>query len=123
MRACPYPAFANYIAAIKQDKVPSDAPSLAFVSDLIFRMTGKPQDNKPIEHPEDLEDMLTVELLTAREAEVLGLVARGRTNGEIARDLCISINTVKRHLNNIFMKLGVTTRLQAVRVARQRELL
>jgi len=67
-----------------------------------------------------MEDVVTAELLTAREVEVLQLVARGRTNGEIARDLYISINTVKRHLNNIFMKLGVTTRIQAMRVARQR---
>jgi LuxR family maltose regulon positive regulatory protein len=37
--------------------------------------------------------------------------------------LFISVNTVKRHLNNIFMKLGVTTRIQAVRVARQRGLI
>jgi LuxR family maltose regulon positive regulatory protein len=113
----------SYMIAIKQDKVPSDAPSLAFVSDLLFRVTGKPQDNRSVSEPDEMEDVITMELLTAREAEVLELAARGRTNGEIARDLCISINTVKRHLNNIFMKLGVTTRVQAIRVARQRGLI
>jgi DNA-binding CsgD family transcriptional regulator len=48
--------------------------------------------------------------LTAREADVVGLVAAGRTNGEIAADLGISARTVQRHLENVFEKLGVRTR-------------
>jgi two-component system nitrate/nitrite response regulator NarL len=52
--------------------------------------------------------------LTAREREILGLLASGGTNKEIARTLSISDKTVKTHLNNIFRKLGVTRRLQAV---------
>jgi LuxR family maltose regulon positive regulatory protein len=113
----------SYLAAIKQGRVPSDLPSLAFVSDLIFRMTGKPREDRPKDNADEMEDVVTIELLTPREVEVLQLVARGRTNAEIAQDLVISVNTVKRHLNNMFMKLGVTTRIQAVRVARQRGLI
>ena len=113
----------SYLAAIKQGRVPSDSPSIAFVSDLIFRMTGKPGEARSEDNAGAMEDIAVVELLTPRETEVLQLVARGRTNAEIAQDLFISVNTVKRHLNNIFMKLGVTTRIQAVRVARQRGLI
>ena len=59
-------------------------------------------------------------LLTDREAEVLGLVALGLTNGEIAVRLVVSRTTVRTHLENIFGKLDVHTRTAAV--ARQREL-
>jgi DNA-binding NarL/FixJ family response regulator len=86
-------------------------------------MTGKPGDARSEDYAGTMDDVVVVELLTPRESEVLQLVARGRTNAEIAQDLFISVNTVKRHLNNIFMKLGVTTRIQAVRVARQRGLI
>ncbi|MEL7654992.1 MAG: response regulator transcription factor, partial [Bacillota bacterium] len=54
-----------------------------------------------------------------RENEVLQLVGKGCSNNEIALELHISVNTVKRHLNNAFMKLGVSTRTQAIRVAHQ----
>jgi len=52
--------------------------------------------------------------LTQREQEVLRLLATGITNKEIAQDLFISEKTVKTHVNNIFKKLNVTRRLQAV---------
>ncbi|MFD3336571.1 LuxR C-terminal-related transcriptional regulator [Streptomyces sp. NPDC058700] len=55
--------------------------------------------------------------LTAREAEVLRLVASGGTNKDIARDLVISEHTVARHLNNIFAKLGVGSRAAATAYA------
>jgi DNA-binding CsgD family transcriptional regulator len=52
-------------------------------------------------------------MLTAREREILGWVARGKTNPEIARVLWISPGTVRKHLENVYDKLGVHTRTAA----------
>jgi DNA-binding NarL/FixJ family response regulator len=57
--------------------------------------------------------------LTAREAEVLYWITEGKTNPEIAIILDSSINTVKKHANNLFTKLGVETRTAAARAALQ----
>jgi DNA-binding NarL/FixJ family response regulator len=60
------------------------------------------------------------EQLTPREVEVLGLVAQGRSNGDIARELFIGEATVKTHLLRIFDKLDVADRTRAVTVAMER---
>jgi two-component system nitrate/nitrite response regulator NarP len=52
--------------------------------------------------------------LTRRELEVLSDLASGRTNKQIARDLDVSLNTVKFHVRNLFQKLGVNSRSQAI---------
>jgi DNA-binding CsgD family transcriptional regulator len=54
--------------------------------------------------------------LTGRERETLALLATGVTNGEIATALGIAEPTVKRHLANIYQKLGCTNRVQASNV-------
>jgi DNA-binding NarL/FixJ family response regulator len=55
--------------------------------------------------------------LTQREVEVLTLIASGRSNAEIARELFISEATVKTHINNLFAKAGLRDRAQAVTYA------
>ena len=57
--------------------------------------------------------------LTEREREILSLIAVGRTNAEIAADLRLSLKTVSNHVSNIFNKLQVVDRAQAVLRARQ----
>src|SRR3712207_1052933 len=57
--------------------------------------------------------------LTAREAEVLDLIAQGRSNAEIARRLYLSQKTVRNHVSNIFLKLQVADRSQAIVRARE----
>jgi DNA-binding CsgD family transcriptional regulator len=61
--------------------------------------------------------------LTAREREILALVGEGRTNAEIAEQLSISSGTVRRHLENTYAKLGVHTRIAAVRALDDAELI
>lgn len=61
-----------------------------------------------------------VEPLSARELEVMGLIASGLTNGEIAQRLYIAVGTVKNHTKNIYSKLNVHSRARAI--ARSREL-
>jgi DNA-binding NarL/FixJ family response regulator len=57
--------------------------------------------------------------LTEREREILDLIARGSSNSEIAAQLSISLKTVRNHVSNIFNKMQVTDRVQAVLRARQ----
>jgi LuxR family maltose regulon positive regulatory protein len=59
-----------------------------------------------------------VEPLSGREREVLGLVAAGKPNRAIAEELFIGVDTVKRHVSHIFVKLGVANRTEAVARAR-----
>ena len=69
----------------------------------------KPQTS----HIEDANQQLG-EPLTKRELELLALIVAGTTNREIAEQLFISYGTVRRHLNNIYGKLGVNGRTQAI---------
>ena len=62
----------------------------------------------PVHSPQE------VDRLSAREIEVLQLIGRGMSNAEIARELFLSEKTVKNHLTNIFRKIQVTDRTQAV---------
>ena len=61
--------------------------------------------------------------MSERELEVLQLLAQGVSNQEIAQELVIALDTVKRHVSHIFSKLGVQNRVQAVRQARELGLL
>jgi LuxR family maltose regulon positive regulatory protein len=62
---------------------------------------------------------LLIEPLTAREVEVLNLIQAGCSNQDIADQLVISIPTVKRHISNIYTKLGVKSRTQAVSIGKE----
>jgi LuxR family maltose regulon positive regulatory protein len=63
------------------------------------------------------------EPLSDRELEVLGLLAAGRTNREIAEELVVALDTVKKHVSHVLDKLGVANRTQAVARARELRLL
>jgi DNA-binding CsgD family transcriptional regulator len=61
--------------------------------------------------------------ITRRELEILGQIAAGLSNREIASRLFVSENTVKTHASRLFDKLGARRRTEAVRIARERGLL
>ena len=70
------------------------------------------EDPKPEQNGSAMSDS-PPGLLSARESEALGLVARGYTNQQIARKLLISVSTVKKHVRSAISKLGVSDRTQA----------
>jgi DNA-binding CsgD family transcriptional regulator len=79
---------------------------------------------QPVSPPDPaLPEVPANDLLTARESEVLSCLAEGLSNREIAERLFISENTVKKHLNNLYTKLEVNRRVQAVGRARELGLL
>ena len=61
--------------------------------------------------------------LTVRELEVLRLLAQGKTNIEIAKEIIVSENTAKAHVGNIFSKMHVNDRVQAAVIAVQSHLI
>ena len=76
----------------------------------------------PQELVEKLAAGMSGEILTGRELDVLTLLARGKSNKEIGTNLYISETTVKGHLRNVFAKLKVLSRTEAVTVASRRGL-
>ena len=75
---------------------------------LTFYRTAAPPASAATGRDKDLDT------LTSRELEVLALIGRGKTNGEIAAELFVSEGTVKTHVNHLFTKLRLRDRAAAV---------
>lgn len=88
----------------------ADAVTLNFVTDVLARCDA-------------LSDTPSPSILTPREREIIERLALGETNKHIARRFDLTENTVKFHLKNIFAKLNVSRRGQAIAVARELELI
>jgi DNA-binding NarL/FixJ family response regulator len=82
-----------------------------------FEQLGAASDLRRVGELSGSRDRSRVGGLTGREVEVLQLVATGRTNREIAEELVISEKTVARHVANIFVKAGVSSRAAATAYA------
>ena len=81
-----------------------------------------------VSSPDSYRDVLNTSLvsqlgLSKRELEILRLLAQGHSNGEIAAKLFISLSTVKTHIQNLFEKLEVKRRIQAVEKAKRLNLI
>ncbi len=94
---------------------------LARIEALLRRSTW----NKDVKHVSALPFVKGEEIspLTTREKEILSLVAKGKSNSQIAEKLYVREVTVKTHLNSIYKKLKVDNRVQAVLLAQQTEII
>jgi len=92
---------------------------LARIEALLRRSSWKTENEQNIPSNLSFATDDPVDTLTTREKEVLSLVAQGSNNQEIADKLFVREVTVKTHLNNIFKKLNVSNRTQAVLLAMQ----
>lgn len=89
----------------------------------VIRRTAQGLRHIPPEVGARLADRIPLSDLTARERLVLTLLVRGRRNRQIAEELGISEGTVKSHVSNIMLKLGVSDRTEAATVAIERGLI
>ena len=80
-----------------------------------IELNKKQPDKTSIDPIDDFEEKIKPFGLTGREKEVLKLIVQGYTNSEIAEKLFVSINTVKTHTKNIFVKMDVENRIKAAR--------
>ena len=112
LKTAPVSELVKAIRQVRDGESPLD-PAIA--RKVVLRMSGKQQT--PLA-PEETKH--NIEELTARELEVLRLLAQGLSNNVIAQTLSISDRTVQAHLTNIFAKMHVTSRLEAVLIAIRR---
>ena len=89
----------------------------------VFAQLGAGPDHARLERLDRRDAAATGHGLTARELQVLRLVAAGKTNHAIATDLVLAEKTVDRHVSNIYTKLGVSSRAAATAYAYQHQLL
>lgn len=68
------------------------------------------------------EEALRALALTNREFEILQLIAKGHSNSKIADQLFLSLSTIKTHVSNLFAKMNVTSRYQAITKAKELEI-
>jgi DNA-binding NarL/FixJ family response regulator len=115
LKSAPVAELVKAIRLVKAGESPLD-PIIA--RKIVTRMNGTPE--KPVSQHSDTS---LVEELSAREQEVLKMLAQGLSNRAIGEALFISDRTVQAHLTNIYAKMGVTTRLDAVLTAIRRGML
>jgi LuxR family maltose regulon positive regulatory protein len=113
---------------LQRMKAEGRSPSMNDYMNKLLAAFATPEGQSAKVHPFDIAQdkpssfnlQPPVEPLRDRELEVLSLIAEGRSNQEIADKLILGLSTVKTHVNNLFRKLDVSSRTQAI--ARAREL-
>ena len=97
-----------------------EEPLVSYARGLLLAFASQNGQQQPIPHA---ISALLLEPLTPQEQRVLGLLARGRTNPEIAATLVVSVNTVKTQVQSIYRKLNVKSRWEASEAAHRLDLL
>jgi two-component system, NarL family, response regulator LiaR len=112
LKTAPVSELAKAIRQVKSGESPL-SPSIA--RKIVVRMS-----NKDAKSPQAAQENANSNDLTSRELEVLQLLAQGMNNRAIAESMSVSERTVHAHLSNIFTKMGVSSRLEAVLLAIRR---
>ena len=99
-------------------RLPSGDVSPEYVGGLLVALRRSGEANPSLDATARTAGQPLAEPLSGRELEVLRLVASGKSNREIARELYVSLATVKSHINNTYRKLGANSRTRAVAKAR-----
>jgi DNA-binding NarL/FixJ family response regulator len=107
-----------FAAAWAEGRMMTPEQALAAETRVMKPSSGEPSSAPPAKSPLTYPDGLT-----AREVEVLGLVARGLTNEQVAGQLVISPRTVNTRLTSIYGKIGVSSRSAATRYAIEHHLI
>lgn len=125
LKDLPAQDLANAVRAVSQGVYQFDATVIERMVDALGNphTARKNEPALPATKANAAADALHAAGLTSREVEVLRLIATGATNREVADALVISEGTVKNHLSNIFSRLGLRDRTQAVMYAREHGLL
>jgi LuxR family maltose regulon positive regulatory protein len=105
------------VAAQRTEHAAARAVRLDYLARLLHAFEEKPGEPGPRRAAAALPGV--IESLTARELEVLALLAEGKANQSIAKELVVSLDTVKKHISHILDKLGAANRTEAVARARQ----
>jgi DNA-binding CsgD family transcriptional regulator len=115
------------VAAPKRWKIPvrADGPAIVPLKRIEHDSAPSPASGSRVALTPDAAHVKTYgrALLSPREREVLSLLADGRTNKEIARQLVISVATVNYHVASVLTKLGADNRTQAATIVSQHRLL
>jgi LuxR family maltose regulon positive regulatory protein len=105
--------------AVLLRRLPANGASAGYTDRLLAALRRSSVDDRmPVEPTIPIYRRPLPEPLSERELEVLRLVASGESNREIARELHVSLGTVKTHINNTYRKLGANSRTRAVARAR-----
>ena len=116
----------HYLKALSQTGIDaylhktSSTEELIATIDAVSRQASQEGQNVVVSMPRGLLEQMgdePVGVLSERETEVLVLAARGLSNDQIAEELNLAPATVKRHLANVYQKIGVRSRSEAVRTA------
>lgn len=89
------------------------APMSSSIARKVISILGRAESDDSRPRPVS-PDAPTVEVLTNRETEILKLLAQGRRYAEIANQICVSLDTVKTHIRNIYRKLEVRNKVEAI---------
>ena len=107
------PLFFKFMRQYQKDQRPIQIVSEAYLKRLLEAMNMQINESR----------VVIGEMLTQREIEILQLIAQGYSNREIAELLVLSLGTIKRHNSNIYRKLDVKRRTEAVATARDLDLI